>query len=709
MVRPDRLTYFSTLLFAALALTLSACADSAPTDGGTDGQPIRDASTGGDVPGGDGFSEDDASGDSGPQPCESDEDCPEGTICAADRSGGEVRTVCLEPNEEGGAVGESCSDDADCRANLCLDGVCTKPCARPVQCMKDGWTCDSATVDAEDGSSTEINVCQPAPAKECESDEDCPEGDRCVAERGTDEIEFTCGEPNPDGGSVGDSCSSDSECTHNLCVDGTCAPPCGRREHCSGADGFRCETTSVDLDNGNSDSASICVPPRPCDVKDECRVDEVCYVQRDRTDAAGICRDPNPGGGSLGENCQGDGQCAANLCYDSRFRKICSVPCEDENDCPASGFQCEETEIADGSGGTRTEKICVPSPPKSCDIQADCDEGRSCAIVVEADGSGLESVCIPDPGGVGTGNSCSDDEDCNSQLCLDGNCADPCLNRSQCANDQVCSTKTIEKDGETGTFDVCETLPEEECTSDGTCSDNVRICSRLRTRNSEIKAFCRFSNSNASGQLGDSCSSDSECRSGLCLSEIGSDSPLIGQCSVACRQDSQCATGQVCTSLPFQNTDVAVCTKPCLINDDCDSSNTCQVNENRINSPYTVDPVCMQPPGSGILGETCGSGGECKSGLCLNTYTFKPGDPNDQECTPGQNDCPSGWGCHEDPSRSNDTFCAEEERRCTRLCQNDPHCSGGTAENQLTSCESDVQLTLSDGTTRNVTACAQPE
>ncbi|MFB6351082.1 MAG: hypothetical protein ABEK29_04750, partial [Bradymonadaceae bacterium] len=157
-------------------------------------------------------------------------------------------------------------NNSECRSNLCLDGTCTKPCERPNQCSQDGSrTCDSAEVSTGGGNSESINVCQDAPTQNCSSDGDCSAPNRCIGQRGTNEIEFICGSPNNNGAEIGESCQNDADCARNLCVDGVCTGPCRSDDNCSGASGYTCEMTDVGLGNGNTDSASICVPPRPCD------------------------------------------------------------------------------------------------------------------------------------------------------------------------------------------------------------------------------------------------------------------------------------------------------------------------------------------------------------------------------------------------------------------------------------------------------------
>ena len=683
---------------------VDAAADgTSATDGGgtADGSNTTDGSTAGDA-GGDG-----GRADAAPTPCRSDDDCSGSQVCAVDRSGNMVKLLCRAPNSMGGGVGDSCSKDADCASNLCRNGSCTKPCSRPIQCSMDGsWTCKEATVTAQGGGTKKVNICQPAPAKMCITDGDCAGNDQCVARKKPSAVEFLCDSPNQGGGQLGDTCSKDADCAKNLCVDGTCTKSCAGDTDCSSAANHVCKTTSVDLGNGNTASASICVSRQPCDETDECKVGEYCYVQRDRTSSAGVCRQPNPGGGSLGDVCQKDAHCSANLCYDARFRKICSLPCKDATDCPTAGFRCKDRMVADGQGGTNQKKICVPAEPVACKKQSKCGPNEHCAVVVEADGSGLESVCIPDPGGVAVGSACTKDADCKSQICLAGTCSSPCTDRSQCANNQVCRNNAVTKSGQTATFQVCETLPPEKCTSTGTCSDPIRVCSSLRTTGGTDDAYCQFPNSSATGQLGDSCSKDRDCKSGLCLG--GGGSSFIGECSAACTSNTQCGTNQMCAN--YGGNPISTCQKPCTTNANCSGTNICALNEDPNTSPNTLDTVCRKRNTSGKqFGGTCPSqdGSKCESGLCLTVYAFEPSDPRYKPCTRGAGQCASGWGCYPDPNQGNATYCADLESRCTRLCSSNADCTGGTTSNTFHSCDNSINYRLNDGGTTQISACSR--
>jgi len=656
-------------------------ADAAATDGGFDG-----------------------SGEGGPRAfCRSSGDCPDGELCSVDRTGEQLRRRCRAPEPEEGRRGDACTSDGECASKLCLEGACTKPCTRPAQCAE-GWTCEPTDIPTERGGTETVEVCRPDPSKECLSDGDCTENEICMARRGSDSVGFRCGDPPGERSSAGESCSSDADCLHDLCVDGECASPCDSERACP--DGLTCLDSEVDLGGDSSETVSLCRTPSPCSRAAECRADDTCVFERDRTGEAGSCRPPNSGNRQLGDACSGDDQCPAHLCHDGRFRTFCSVPCRNDSDCSEPGFRCETRDVPDDSGGVRSVDICVPSPPSACSNPSDCAPNRTCAVVVQPDGTGLESVCLPDNGGRSTGDSCTADTDCKGRICLGGRCSTPCDARSQCASDQLCRSNPVGKNGESGSFRLCETPPDEKCTSSGTCPDPVRVCSDLRTNmNNEYDAFCQFPNANAPNQLGESCSKDGDCASGLCLGDLPG-SPLPDRCSVVCRGDNQCAAGQICTSVPSSpGSDVAICTKPCGATADCSGSNTCQINENRLTTPRSADTICAAPPGTKQFGATCSGGGGCESGLCLTSFTFDPTDPNDQRCTPGSGSCPTGWGCHRDSNRNNDYYCADEQRRCTELCRRDSDCGGVVSGDPLDSC-SRVDTTLSDGTTTQIDACA---
>ncbi|MGM0555835.1 MAG: hypothetical protein ACQEVA_05610 [Myxococcota bacterium] len=633
------------------------------------------------------------------RPCASDEDCTDPQICTVDRSGSSTDLTCGAPIG-GGQLGDSCTADADCASNLCVEDQCSAPCERTIDCNDgDGFKCEPTEIDLGAGGTEEQNICRPKAANECSSDSDCSGSDRCVAEKTATQIEFTCGAPNQGGGETGADCAADDECAQNLCMNAKCAGPCASEGDCSAASDYACEITEVTL-TGGTDNAEICVPPRDCASDAECRVGEVCYIDRTNSGIESSCKDPNTGGGQLGDRCTEDTNCLANLCYDGRFGQVCSNPCSDDSDCPSAGYECVTTSVEDSSGAQSSATICAPKDPPSCTSQSDCATGLSCAVIENSSGNALVTACIPSAGGTGTGVACNDDSECASRVCLNGNCAAPCTSNNQCGQDQLCEENGISKSGLSGTFDLCETLGEEQCDDDGACDDGTRLCSELRIDQSTNtqEAYCRFPVTGGD-PLGSTCSTGTDCRTGLCLSSVSA------ECSVACVNDGQCAAEQVCTGI-FGENSARICLRGCSDNDDCSALNTggdthlCTISEDA--AANEIDQVCRKEvTGGGDLGAACSTNQDCASGMCLTNTQY-----TSTACT-SDSQCSSGQVCVPDPSGTGNV-CADEDLLCTHICDDASDCSGGISGNELTACAQDITVTLQNGTTDTISACAKP-
>lgn len=621
-----------------------------------------------------------------PEPCLADANCTDPEVCLIDRTGADATLTCGEATGSKD-LGESCSMDAECTSGLCLDDVCTKPCERPNDCSTDGsFICDSATVTTGSGQNVTLNVCQPKPAVQCLSDSECVNPERCVATRGAAEITFTCGAPNAGGADNGEACAQDSDCAQNLCIAGLCAGPCQSNGDCASATDYTCELREV-MVGGGLDNIQICQPPVTCTSKDECKINEACYVRRD-SGVDTICRDANLGGGSLGQVCTQDSECASNLCLEGRFGKVCSLPCADANDCNVTGYECAQASIEDASGSATNLNVCVPATPPSCDSNNDCQTGTTCAVVSNVNGNALESVCIPSTGRLSTGTACAADDDCASRVCLNGSCGAPCEATNECGASQVCSQNSITKSGLSGTFDLCERVQDQACSATSDCTDGVRVCGELRSLpGGDVGAFCRFPITNGA-QLGSSCTMDNQCREGICLT-------TSNECSVGCSQDTDCATAanQICSSFRFSQTShVDLCVTGCTDNSSCSNGNVCTINPDLSNND--IDQVCEAPLGAKQLGELCSNASECDTGLCLTTFLFDATPcTTDSQCTAGRTcECPVN-----DPNCTTGKICAETTQKCSRICDDNTDCAGGAAGNTMTSCSNDVSVALPDG------------
>lgn len=687
--------------------SLSDAGSDTAGDAGTDTQT--------DTMGGDGGGDASVPGD----PCASDEDCTAPQICVVDRSGDAVEMTCQDPTGSG-ELGDACSADSDCASNLCVNGQCSKPCERPVDCSDDGsFICDATDLDLGAGGTAETNVCVPKPTEQCTSDADCASPERCIAIKGATEVTFECGTPNSGGGDVGDSCTADSDCAQNLCQGDVCSGPCASNGDCSAGTDFSCEIGSVDLGNGSTDNAQICSAPRDCSSDADCRIGEVCRV--DRATGETTCGTENPGGGGLGDICTGDQACGANLCNDGRFRQACTTPCSSDSDCAEPGYECDTASIDDGNGGTNDVSVCVAKDPPSCTSNDDCATGLSCAIVPNAAGDALESVCVPSAGGRATGVACTADDECASLVCIDDVCSAPCTVSTQCATGQLCQNDTITKQSLSGDFDVCETLADERCDQTGTCSDGVRMCNDIRNVSSNpqtYEGYCGMPNNQASGGLGDHRASANDCRSRLCSAGTSD------ECSVICASDGQCAASQICTTLGFQNspTQMGFCRTSCTDNASCagldftdsngnDVEHVCTFNEN-VND-NDIDQFCTRSievdpndPTVGLLGDDCtGTNGGadnsmCQTGLCLRNTVF-----NGTSCTTAA-DCAGGQVC--DTNENGVKQCGDRDFFCTSICDDAGDCSGGVAGNPLTACDPNISVTLSSGDEDAISACATP-
>lgn len=635
--------------------------------------------------------------------CLANEDCANGQICKVDRSVSPVEMTCQDAGS-GADLGDACSADAECASNLCVDDQCAQPCQRPIDCSDDGsFICDPTEINGET-----INICVPRPPEQCSSDADCASPERCVAVKSATDLVFECRTPNAGGAEIGDTCAGDADCAQNLCLSDVCSGPCASTGDCRAGDNFACELTRVELDGGQTASGQLCAPPRACERNAECRVGEVCLNDRETGDS--FCGPQNTGGGSLGDLCTDDSGCAENLCFDGRFREVCTPACTSDSDCASPGYHCATADVADGSGGSNSMQICVPKDPNACSSNDDCASGLRCAVISNAADTALETACIP-ANGKGVGTACSADSECASLVCLNDTCSDPCTNRNQCGADQLCRANSVSKDGLSGTFDMCETLVDERCDQDGICSDSAQMCNELRTgatNADEREAFCGLRDASAPQGLGGNCTSHDDCRSTICLTGLSDD------CSVYCDNDSQCGAGQVCTSFLLNGTtQMGHCMRGCVNDDDCSSldfhdgtqmiEHGCGINIDRRQNE--VDQTCFRRDAAapGELGDSCanaaGTGGDsslCKSNLCLTNTVFV----GNITCS-SASDCDPGQVC-EVPASGGAKQCGDQAFVCSALCDSDADCGGGTG----LSCSPAVRVDVGNGGSETVSMCS---
>jgi hypothetical protein len=281
-------------------------------------------------------------------------------------------------------TGSPCETDADCVATefdsgaesgvLCLtesdgfpDGYCTVE-----DCAENGCDLSSECFAVELDSGRDLEICLALCDINGECDRsgyDCYEvdGDNvCLPEDGV-------GSDQAPAGTVGSSCSADSECTDSggVCLTNFDGGYCS--VSCDGGgcpDGAHCEAQG---------SSSFCF--RSCENNDACRFGYECSSV-DLSAPSCVPGDDrfvkNPNGASDGASCVSDINCRGGVCirasegYPDGY--CTTVNCGSSSDC--NGGSC----INDGNG-TRCKA--------SCNSDAECRSGYSCA----------SSVCNPVSGG----------------------------------------------------------------------------------------------------------------------------------------------------------------------------------------------------------------------------------------------------------------------------------------------------------------------
>jgi MYXO-CTERM domain-containing protein len=347
------------------------------------------------------------------------------------------------------------------------------------------------------------------------------------------------------------------------------------------------------LNAGAGVCASNCDPNQPnCPEGYEC-------VGYQNSPNLGVCLEKegnnNNGTKGVGEPCDSSFECESQLCVYQGNGGYCRQQCNNDADCPdgeycaglqgAPGGACFEggennnnngdlkgigeacgngTECASGvcAGGEGTGYFCV----QLCDTTDDCPDGYVC-YPLQGGGGACFAVDVKE-----IGEGCSSNDECASGVCVSLGgayfCSDNCTAHTDCP----CGMKCTATNG--GNF--CEGgAPKVSCIPDG-----------------------------------ETCATDSECSSGICL---------FGVCQIACSiftGDALCPDGQGCGRL--------VTDKP--------------------------DGFCMKAGMKGT-GEYCAADLECYSLFCYEGACETPCNPY------SPNTCAAGLIC--DPALGDVGVCSE--------------------------------------------------
>jgi MYXO-CTERM domain-containing protein len=302
----------------------------------------------------------------------------------------------------------------------------------------------------------------------------------------------------PDGaGYCGRSCSGDGDCDGGRCVGTSAGPQCvqfdGSTPSCSGGSTGGCSRDS------------------------DCASDQIC--------SGGSCVPRPTTGNELGEGCTNDDECQSGLC----LAGVCTQSCDwtdPTGSCP-SGFYCD----ADVSTSCDTG-YCLAGTPGEEALGESCEEDTDCASL-HCDGGSCSQACIPDGAlGCPAGYACQ-----VGTLPCRGSCRRSGAPGDECEVNEDCTSGICASQGDRSfCTDLCsDTAPCPEGFSCTPVGGETSVC---------VPDF---------GGLGEACTSNEECLSGICASE-GDRS----YCTRTCDDMTPCG-GREYSCVPTADPSTSVC------------------------------------------------------------------------------------------------------------------------------------------------------
>ena len=184
----------------------------------------------------------------------------------------------------------------------------------------------------------------------------------------------------------------------------------------------------------------------------------------------------------------------------------------------------------------------------------------------------------------------------------------------------------------------------------------------------DVEAVCSLYPSDAMSECAssDDCGAEQECVRGQCISVISGEGEIGDECSIA-----PCAEGLICVQAEDQTT---FCTRICG-DGICPGGWGCYT-VNSSNGEINLCLPAQDAQGSLGFGETCESGPDCVSGLCISD-----GQRNfcSQSCTQNQ-DCPSRAECVGLSNGGGACVAQEDEQEMTEFgtpCEQSSDCTNG--------------------------------
>jgi len=322
---------------------------------------------------------------------------------------------------------------------------------------------------------------------------------------------------------------------------------------------------------------------------------------------------PPSGMGAMCAACSSGADCGNGVCL--RYPDggaYCGADCTTSSDCSA-GDRCVSVSGAGGQcvRGPEGSETCAAAPPSGCTSDAQCAAGERCNTA-----SG-DCEPAPMPGGAALGASCAVGTECASGLCVAGRCSQSCnwLDTTSCPGGFYCNGMAT-----------------------GTCDEGLCVAG-----------------SAGGGALGAACGASTDCQSLLCDHGICT-TPCIPGGAVGCAAGYACQAGtsagcgscqqagligDVCTTnadclsgLCAMQGGSSFCTSLCDASSPCPSGLDCAAIDEGTS-------VCIPGEGAAGLGASCASNDDCASDVCVSQGTS---DYCTRFCS-ASDPCPRDYGC----------------------------------------------------------------
>jgi hypothetical protein len=437
-------------------------------------------------------------------------------------------------------VGATCSDAADCVADVCGGGTCgyldgLGPC-----------TVATAASVCQSGACSVSSICMPAASVSCYVDADCGAAEHCRRSTFTCLPKLVAGAAIPDDGLHGGTCAPSVAAA--VCASGACNTASNT---CAAANGGACTAANQCVVNhcGSNGSCGAANGDAGCTA-----ASAVSFCQSGTCSSGGVCIPPISG------SCFHDADCGAGFfCRRDTFTCLAKLgpgaPLPDDGLHGGACTGAVAAAVCSSGACNPTTATCGATLGAACTAASEC-QANACATNGQC--GHLE--------GTGSCTAASAATDCQSRACSTaGVCIRPagCWVDADCGSDRHCNRATrtctaklapgapIPDDGLHG--GTCAAAPAV-CLS-GLCNPTTNTCAAA------LGADC----TDASGCAGNTCGSNGKCGAaagdGPCTPLDGATACQSGVCGPSglcvpagaggCGLDGDCPAGQFCNAVTF--------------------------------------------------------------------------------------------------------------------------------------------------------------